>query len=192
MLEHNSYSDQDLFCKIAENDERAFRVLFDRYKTRFYATALKMTQSASLSEEIVQDVFVSLWNSRAALSEVINPQGYILTVLYRHVYAQFKRTAAERSLKDQLKHLAGEVEHSAEELYYEKETRQYIGSLIKQLPSRQQQIYILSKQEGLSRNEIARKLQLSPNTVKNHLLEAVRFVRANVYRALMIMCFFTF
>lgn len=192
MLETNSYGDHLLFCKIAENDEHAFRLLFDRYKTRFYATALKMTQSPNVSEEIVQDVFVSLWNSRNALPAVNNPSGYLLTVLYRHIYAQFKKTAAERSLKDQLKYLSDEVEHSAEELYYEKETRQYIGRLIKQLPFRQQQIYILSKQEGLSRNEIAQKLQLSPNTVKNHLLEAVRFLRTNVYRTLILAWLFVF
>lgn len=176
-------SDDALLLKrIAESDEVAFKIIFDRYRAKFYATAIKTTNSADLSEEIVQDTFVSLWISRKALDKVSNPSGYLFTILYNQIYAQFKKISAERLLKNTLNKLPEAEEYSTEEKYYEKETSQFISKLIRKLPSRQQEIYILSKQEGLSRKEIAQKLELSPNTVRNHLLEAVKFLRANFYK----------
>lgn len=85
-------------------------------------------------------------------------------------------------MKTTLHRLPERQEYSVEEKYNEKESSQFIEKLIKKLPVRQQQVYLLSKQEGLSRNEIAQKLELSPHTVKNHLLEAVKFLRTNFYK----------
>lgn len=179
-------NDESLFRKIAQGDEASFRILFDRFKSRCYSSAIKMTRSVDLAEEIVQDTFVSLWTSRAVLNKVQNPSGYLFTILYNQIYAQFKKLSAERLMKANLTRLPEADESSVEEYYNEKETSQYIQKLIRQLPHRQQQIFILSKQEGMSRKEIAQKLQLSPHTVKNHLLEAVKFVRANFYKAFML------
>lgn len=182
MMKDHLLSDEVLLTRIAADDQDAFQLLFSRYKKRFYATALKLTHSTDLSEEVVQDAFVSIWTSRLVLKNVKNPSGYLFTILYNQIYAQFKKLAAERLLKEQLSRTAEREEFSTEENFHAKETSQYISRLIRQLPLRQQQIYRLSKQEGLSRNEIAQRLELSPNTVRNHLMEAMRFMKAHVYR----------
>lgn len=181
ILEKNCL-DEVLFKRISEDDQTAFKDIFDRYKSRFYATAFKMTHSADQSEEIVQDTFVSIWTSRKALEKVENPAGYLYTILYNQIYARFKKIAADRLMKTTLQKLPEAVEYSVAEKYNEKEANQFIEKLIRKLPTRQQEVYILSKQEGLSRNEIAKKLELSPHTVKNHLLEAVKFLRTNFYK----------
>lgn len=190
MMKEHKFDDELLLKRIAEDDEVAFGMIFDRYKIRFYATAIKMTHSADLSEEIVQDTFVSLWTSRTALDKVNNPSGYLFTILYNHIHAQFKKISAERLLKAKLNKLPEAKESSVEERYYEKEIGQFVWKLIHQLPTRQKQVYILSKQEGMSRNEIAQKLHLSPHTVKNHLLEAVKFMRTNLYKVFLFFLFF--
>lgn len=81
VLEKNCL-DEILFKRISDGDQVAFKAIFDRYRSKFYATAIKMTHSADLSEEVVQDTFVSIWTSRKALVKVDNPAGYLYTILY--------------------------------------------------------------------------------------------------------------
>lgn len=182
MTFEHSYSDELLLKRIAEDDERSFRIIFERYKKRFYIAAIKMTYSTDVSEEIVQDVFVSIWDRRSLLAEVKNPSGYLFTMLYNNIYAYLKKIAAEKRMKARFGEQANEGEYSMEEKLYEKEISQLVHKLIQQLPPRQQQVYVLSKHEGLSRNEIAQRLQLSPHTVKNHLQEAIKFMRTHAYK----------
>lgn len=190
MSAEHSYNDELLLKRIAEGDEPAFRIIFDRYKARFYAAAIKMTRSTHEAEEIVQDVFVNLWARRTVLANVENPSGYLFTILYNKIYAHFKKIAAERRMMIKLSEAARESRSSVEEEYYEKETNGLIHKLVCQLPLRQQQVYVLSKQEGLSRDEIAKRLQISPHTVKNHLQEAMKFIRLHLYKALIIPLYF--
>ena len=170
-----------LLRRVAEGDEAAFREIFDLYKKRFYVAALKMMRSDDAAEEIVQEVFIKLWARRRALSAVGNPSGYLFAILYNSIYTHSKKVAAEKRMKRMLLEVQAERVFSMEEQYHEKETNQMILGLIGQLPFRQQQVYVLSKQEGLSREEIAERLHISPHTVKNHLQEAVKFIRAHIY-----------
>ena len=74
-----------LFDAIAKDDELAFKALFDLYKSRAYAVAFKLTKTAYAAEEITQDVFVSIWISRAQLAAVKNPEAYFYTIIYNKV-----------------------------------------------------------------------------------------------------------
>ena len=76
---------KSLFEAIANDDELAFKALFDLYKSRAYAVAFKLTKTAYAAEEITQDVFVSIWISRAQLAAVKNPEAYLYTVIYNKV-----------------------------------------------------------------------------------------------------------
>lgn len=184
-------NDEWLLKRIAEGDESSFRIIFDRYKTRFYATAVKMTRSADEAEEIVQEVFVNLWLRRRVLANVENPSGYLFTILYNKIYAHFKKLAAERQMMIKLGERTPESRCSVEEEFYLKETNRLLNELVGRLPPRQKQIYVLSKQEGLSRDEIAKRLQISPHTVKNHLQEAVKFIRLHLYKAMILFFYFS-
>ncbi len=167
-----------LFLQIAAGDITAYRAVFDTYKAPFYAAAFKMTRSAYLAEEIVQEVFIILWTKRALVAAAETPAGYLLTVLYNCIFAQFKKIAAEKNMKLVLVQNgeAGE-EESLETLLQIKENQQMLQNIIAQLPPRQQLVYKLSKQQGMSRIEIASQLHISPNSVRNHLQDAVKSIR---------------
>lgn len=178
--------DKTLLKRIARDDERAFRIIFDRYKERFYAAAWKMTRSSDMSEEIVQEVFLSLWLHRSVLSDVENPASYLFQVVYNTIAAHFKRLAVQKALKAKAYGKWPDSGNYTEEKVLEKESYQILHQIIRQLPLQQQLIYKLSKQDGLSRNEIAERLHISPNTVKNHLLKAMKFIKAQWGEALLI------
>ena len=170
-----------LIKQIAEDDEVAFRTIFDHYKAPFYSAAFKMTRSGSLAEEIVQEVFVKIWVKRKIIATAKRPADYIFTILHNCIYAQFRKLALEDKLKTTLAQDSEESEDSIQLLLLEKENKAILENIIDQMPPRQRLIYKLAKQEGWSREEIAKGLNISPNTVRNHLAAAIEFLR-NYFR----------
>jgi|SRR5690348_11443829 len=170
-----------LIKQIAEDDEVAFRTIFDHYKAPFYSAAFKMTRSGSLAEEIVQEVFVKIWVKRKIIATAKRPADYIFTILHNCIYAQFRKLALEDKLKTTLAQDSEESEDSIQLLLLEKENKAILENIIDQMPPRQRLIYKLAKQEGWSREEIAKGLNISPNTVRNHLSAAIEFLR-NYFR----------
>ena len=167
-----------LFIQIAEGDTTAYRSIFDIYKAPFYSAAFKMTRSAYLAEEIVQEVFILLWTKRLQVAAAEKPVAYLLTILHNCIYSHFKKIAAEKNMKQLLlQNSHGLEEQSMEMLLQAKENRQLLTEVIGQLPPQQQLVYKLSKQEGMSRIEIASHMHISPNSVKNHLHDAVKSIR---------------
>ncbi|MBX2923530.1 MAG: RNA polymerase sigma-70 factor [Chitinophagaceae bacterium] len=172
-----TYDITTLLEQVSQDNEEAFRMIFDHYKAPFYATAFKMTRAAGTAEEIVQEVFVTLWMKRKLAARAKNPEGYIVTILHNCIYAHFRKLARERQLRSTVKQAEEESESPVESLLLEKEHRGIIEKVISRLPPQQKVIYKLAKQEGMSREEIARQLNISPNTVKNHLAAAVIHLR---------------
>lgn len=177
MREDSQYNINELLRLVAKEDEQAFRIVFDHFKGIFYATAFKMTRSVVISEGIVQEVFVSLWIKRDLIAAAEKPESYLFTILHNCISAQFRKLAQERRLELKLEEKREDSENSIEALLIEKEDRAVLENVINQLPPQQRLIYKLAKREGVSREEIARQLNISPNTVRNHLAAAVQHLR---------------
>ena len=177
MLQDLPYNIKIFLSQVADNNEQAFRIVFDHYKAPFYMAAFKMTRSAQVAEEIVQDVFVTLWVKRKLVALAKKPEGYVFTILHNCIYAHFRKLAQDRRLKLKIRQEEEESESPIEALLLEKENREILENVINKLPPQQKLIYKLAKQEGLSREEIAMQLHISPNTVKNHLAAAVAYLR---------------
>jgi RNA polymerase sigma-70 factor (ECF subfamily) len=184
LMDENALHERDLLKRIARGDEKAFRMIFDHYKDRFFAAALKMTRSSDIAEETVQDVFVTLWLQRTALSEVQYPSAYLLAIVHNNIKKHFRKLALEKKLKQGVTWRMAESESPTEDILADKENRQILNDIIQHLPPQQQLVYQLSRQEGFSRDEIADQLHISPNTVKNHLLKALKYIRSHFNRAL--------
>ncbi len=164
--------------QVSKGDETAFRAVYDLYKNPFYATALRITRSGDAAEEILQEVFIALWNKRVKVGEAINPVGYLFAILHNSIYFHFRKLALERQMKQRISEQSEEQDPSmVEELLLAKEKSNLLQVIVGKLPRQQQLIYRFSKHEGLSREEIASKLNISPHTVKNHLAKALEFIR---------------
>ena len=177
MTKYSQYDEKALLLEIANGDEHAFRKLFDLYKERFYAVVLKMTGSDEVAEDIVQDVFMNIWSKRESLVDVENPPSYFFTAVYRKVYHHYRKIALEKRLL-QVDPFIKESVNTTEDMVMAHESEKLIFKAITKLPPQQQLVFKLSKQDGLSREEIARQLHISPNTVRNHLADAIKFIRA--------------
>ncbi len=176
------YDEKELLLHIADGDERAFRIFFDLYRNRFYAVVLKMTKSDLVAEEIVQEVFMHIWEKRELLRNVQAPSAYFFTAVYRRIYNHYKRLALERRMLGHEAQSIG-ITDATNETVLANESKRLISKAIASLPPQQQLVFKLSKEAGLTREQVAKELNISPNTVKNHLGEAIKTIRVYLDKA---------
>jgi RNA polymerase sigma-70 factor (ECF subfamily) len=177
LSKEKSYNEQGLLDAVAEGDEAAFTRLFQHHRDRIYSFAFRLTHSASLSEEIVQDVFLTIWIKRARLSDIQNFQAYLFTITRHEAYRVLKRVALFYATG-----LPGEIqspgENETDNYILGKEYDTLLQTAIDRLPAQQKQVYRLIKEEKLKREEVADLLHLQPETVKFHLAQAMKSIRA--------------
>lgn len=177
MTEAPTYEEIELFRRIAKGDEGAFRVIFDRYRALLFNFVMKMTGSPVISEEVLQEVFIKFWTSRADLSNVDNPRSYLFVATRNRTLDHLRKIAADQRLLDQLWIIRNPEVDSADSSIGLKESSSLIERAISSLPEQKQLIFRLSRYDGLSNGEIAEKLNLSKSRVKNVLVEMTKFLR---------------
>ena len=171
------YDEATLLLKVANGDEISFRQLFEHYWDNIYGVALAYTKSTVIAEEMVQDVFLKIWLNREKLAMVEKFDGYLFTVARNHIFNELRKKVKEEPFIDSLLNYFQETSGSPEQQLLNKESEQLINMAIKQLPPQQHIIYCLSRQDGLSQDQIATKLQISRHTVKSHMNKALKFIR---------------
>lgn len=180
------YNEEQLCSRIAAGEEAAFRVLFDRYRQRLYALVLKMVKSPAIAEELVQEVFMNIWEYRRRLKEVRDVDAYIFSIAYHRVFRHLKKAARETQLLENIIRMMEPAGNSTEEHILANESRQLIDRAVHRLPSQRRIIYELSRREGLNHEEIASQLNISRNTVKNQLVQALKYIRTCLQKGALI------
>jgi RNA polymerase sigma-70 factor (ECF subfamily) len=174
------HNEKDLLVRVAEGDAVAFRQLFDHYRNKIYSLGMYLTRSEVQAEEIVQDVFLKVWEKRTELSGIQYFNGWLRTVAKNTCSNYLRDLAVEKLAMSRLLDKAEGTTASAETNVIEKEYRQIIEEAIQRLPPQQKKVYILSRQTGKKQEEIARELNISLYTVKEYLKLAQRSVRQHI------------
>lgn len=172
-----SFDIKRCFDKLPSGDVKEFEQLFNAYKKKLFSIALKMLKSTEEAEEVVQEVFLSLWQSRSKLGNVKDPEAYLFTITYNTVYSHLRKLAKNLQLRSGVALLMPSDANSTEEEIVAHETNKMIREAIRNLPIQQRTVYELNKLQGLSYNEIADYMHISNNTVRNHLSVASKTVR---------------
>ena len=166
-MEHNR--EKELLTRITAGDHLAFTELFDLYHHHLGSFIYNITKSRELAEEISLDVFLKIWISREALSEVKNFKAYLFTVSRNAAISSLRKIITERT-----KHIEWTKAPMVEEDLTEKETYlSLIDEAINALSPQRKKIYLLSREQGLKYEEIATLLGLSRFTVRAHIQQAV-------------------
>lgn len=174
-------SDALLLTLTGRGYEKAFSLLFERYRDRLYSYLVKITKSKESSEEIVLDVFLKIWTARAALHEINNFEAFLFRVAHNRAIdflRQVQRHQHEQvAIWDAMQHLKASM---TDELLLKADTEKIIQVAVKQLSPQRQEVFRLSREEYLNYDEIAERMQLSKLTVRNHLSAALQFIRTNL------------
>jgi RNA polymerase sigma-70 factor (family 1) len=167
-----------LLISIARNDEAAFRRLFVMFRDKVYSYSLHFTRSVFIAEEITQEVFMKIWVNRKALAEVNSIEAWVITITRNLCFNQLKKNALEQRIKNSIPiHEPAAEDNNAEAYMSYKDQLSRINEAIGQLSPQQRLIYKLNRDQGLKNEEIAHQLNISLNTVKTHMVAALRKIR---------------
>ena len=173
----NLNTDRILLQHVAKGDKLAFRQLFDLYKLRLFSFVLQMTHSKVDAEEIVQDVFAKLWEIRTELVHVDYPGKYIYTIARNKTLNHLAKLARDRELLQQVWLNLSQADNSTEAILQAQESQRLISEAINRLTLQRQTIFRLSREQGLTHEEIAAHLGLSKSRVKNILVEILKYIK---------------
>jgi len=183
---------QDLLLRVAAGDEHAFRVFFHEYSNNIYSVAFMLTKSAVVAEDMVQEIFLKLWLNRTALPEVTNIRSYIFIHARNHIFNELRKKSSDPRFMEELTDYLGEVRDTPEQQLLQKEGRALLQAAVQHLPSQQQLVYQLSRDENLTQEEIANRLGISKHTVRNHMAQALQNIRqyleSNASEVLLLIC----
>ena len=171
------YNEKDLFRQIADGDESAFAVIFHRYKSPLFDYGMKITKSQVAAEELVQECFIKLWLSRQNLPSIDNPVGYLHTMARNAGVDYLRRLSLDAGLQQKVWAGISETENPILQKVQVSETQRLIDEAVAQLPDQQRAVFMLSRYEGLNYEQIGLQMGIAGNTVKNHLVKALKFIR---------------
>lgn len=176
MLPEQHHNENLLLQLSAKGDEKAFSELYFLYSGRVFSIALKMLKSNSAAEDIMQEVFLKIWLQNEKLSAVTSFKAYLYTITRNHIYNALRKQANEMLLLSKLDIPVIEQEDQVEQ-FHKKQVRSQLQSSIAKLPAQQRKVLELGKVHGMKHEEIARHLLISNETVKKHMMAAVRAVK---------------
>ncbi len=164
-----------------KNDSQvAFEKLYHKYNKKLYYFALSYLDDNVEAEEVVQAVFVRLWENRSTLNETLSVKCFIYKSTVNACYNFLKKKVIRnRYFEREMKGMNENDEHAYDEIFY-KDLKQQIDSIVSSLPPRQQNIFYLSRFEGLSHSDIASRLNLSVRTVENQIYRALCIIKDNI------------
>ena len=169
-------ADEELQKLIFQENHDAFAIIFDRYWKKLYTYAFKIYKDEEICEDIVQEIFISLWKN-SGNTVILNLEAY----LFRSV--KYKIANHIRSLKFDREHIdvlatIPEPNHTMDNIEYI-EFEKGIMDQISQLTPKCREVFLLSRMDHFSNAEIAEKLRLSIHTVEKHISNALKQLRSN-------------
>ncbi len=186
------YNEKEILKRIAADDAEAFAVLFNHWRNKLYTYIYRMTESADIAEDMVQEVFMSVWKKRNCLADIECFDAWLFRISKNRFLTVAKRKAMEKRVLSQVAVPWGYADYrGSDEMLLHKQLEQQLQVAIERLPLRQKQVYQLLRIENANQEEAALKLNISPSTVKNHFTEALRKVKRyihNYYNVWMLFC----
>ena len=159
----------------------AFDAIYNKYCYKLHEFVLRYLKQEEDAEEIVQEVFIKIWESRSKIDAYLSFESFLFTIAYNTSISLLRKRVSATKSREYLKSLQqiDNDENVIDELQF-KELNHKVQSLLKQLTPRQKEVYLLSREEGLTHQEIAQKLSISENTVKNHLVTTLKYLKSHI------------
>ncbi|ETN96429.1 RNA polymerase sigma factor [Zhouia amylolytica] len=163
--------------KLIIGDIKTFERVYNKYFDQVYSVILRYTRDETFADDLLQEVFIKLWNNKAKVSEDLTIEHQIFVITKNVVLNHLKKSVREKRLIADYKVTL--MSSFANHHTFSEERLNKLKNLIDSLPEKQQQVFKMHKLEGLSYEEIAQSLKISKNTVSSHLSAAVKSLKKN-------------
>lgn len=163
--------------RLRAGEKQALNDLYTLYSKRLYGFAYGYLKREEDSKDVVQEVFIKLWNSRQEIREESNLEALIFTVAKNTIISIFRKKISEREYLEQLRLMVVRNSSDTENQVDYQLLEEKLQRLIHALPEQRQRVYLLSKEKGYSNKTIAKELQISVKTVEDHITKARKFLK---------------
>ena len=170
---------KELIILLKNGDEKAFTTLYRLYWSKVYNFSRLYLSSITEVEEVVQEVFVKVWETRDFLRADDNFKGYLFIITRNLIFNQFRKSFNENAYKLTVLSAAMDYYDMEDELSAA-DLKEFIKRMVGGLPPRQQEVFKMSRDEHLTYKEIATRLNISEKTVERHINEAIKFLKKNI------------
>jgi len=174
------HNEKEILRRVSEGDQRSFTLLFDLYYQNLGIYIYKITESREITEEIIQDVFIKIWEKRDELTSIDSFKAYLFVLSKNKTLDYLRKIAKARVRQLALQQEIEEDSYEIDNLSPLEEYSLIIEETVSQLPPQQQKVYHLSRHEKLKYEEIAVQMGISKETVKKHMKLALVFLKQRV------------
>ena len=189
MLNDVKTQEAELITMLKQGSEEAFKSLYDMYAKRLYAFCLEYTKSREDTEEIVQDAFVWLWKNRSSIRQETTIKSLIFLRVRHFLINAWRTRLREPVFEDYVDYINLLQDKSSDRLEYD-EFLSTVKSILDKLPRTQARVVMMSRIEGFKNKEIARKLRLSEQTVKNSLSVGLKSLKEELGKMIILVLSF--
>ncbi|MDR3246641.1 MAG: RNA polymerase sigma-70 factor [Prevotellaceae bacterium] len=183
-MKYTKSEETELVARVKNGDTQAFTLLFYSYKDKLSGFLLNLTGSADESKDIVQDVFMKIWQDRENIDKIKNFNAYIFKSAQNRMIDNLRKFSRERfSLTDlDDANIMEENTEKPDEIFFEKEKRLIFQDAVNKLSAQQKKIYQYHREQGKLLKDIAQEMNLSLSTVQNHMNKAIKNIREYIVK----------
>lgn len=168
-----------ILAKFKQGDESAFTFLYEHYWRKVYRFAEIYLTDEDEIKEVVQDVFIKLWESRAKVNEDRDIDGLLFIMTRNVIFDHFRKSMNKVTMKLTAFEVAEKIAVPGED-FETKDLLEYIWKLVSLLPPRQQEVFTMSRKQQLSNKEIAEQLSITEKAVERNLYLSLKFIKKNL------------
>ncbi len=177
MREYELYEEKTLLSLLKKGDKKAFAALYKLYSKPLYINMLKIVKSETFADELVQDIFVAVWEKRNSLDIKKSFGAYILKIGQNKVFDFFRKAKRESKVLEEVKRIASQYYEEADGNNFTELNADLLEKAIESLPPQRKQVFKLCKLQGRSYIEVSKQLSISTSTINDHLVKASRSIK---------------
>jgi RNA polymerase sigma-70 factor (ECF subfamily) len=180
MIIYNSLADVELADLLKSDDTGAFTELYSRYKGLLYIYACKVTKDDDIAEDLVQELFINVWDKRKNINFTSSISSYLYTAVRYKFFDLVDKQKVRADYIQAFQLFLDKGEYLTDNYMLEKELSDAIEKEVSNLPSKMREVFLLSRKENLSNKEIAQRLEISEKTVKNQISTALKTLKTKL------------
>ncbi len=177
MSEKNKNTDQKLVKTLKKGDVFAFNELFHKYSQKVYNFSIKHLENEEDVKDLVQEIFMKIWDKRKEIDANKSFNGFLFTITLNLIRNYFRKKVKDRKLVNKWLEETEPYSDSTKLSIEFRSLEKVVNTIVEQLPPKRRMVFRLSRNEGISNDDIARRMNIQKKTVENHLNLALRYLR---------------
>lgn len=170
---------RNLIEQLKQGDLASFNIVFRDFQPLVFNFSRRLTHNTDDAKELVQEVFVTVWEKRETINPELNFEQFLYTIARNKVYNRSRRRVYEHAYREYLSMLAAHANETENKVRFN-ELVNVLERAFEQLPPVRKKVFLLSRVKGMSNEAIAHQMQTSTSNIKNHINKALRLIRRQI------------